>query len=229
MKITVQGSHRTWVAPERARLSLSASAESGSRERAVSDASTLGNDLAADLNGLVGAGVQSCSVDPVTVHEWRPTDQNGRRLAVRVQAQVNLEAVFTDFGALAAFSAAAGVRDGVRLGWVHWYLTDETAAQSEEGAIGQAIARARSRALAMARADGASDVEIEEISDPGLMGAALAMDAGAPAPRAMRAMALTESAPEVDVTPSDIEVSATVQVRFTTVDAPPPRRSQRRD
>ena len=226
MKITVQGSHRTLVTPERARLSLAATAESGSRERAVGDASTLGNELAGDLKARVGAGVESCSVEPVTVQQWRPSDQNGRRLAVRVQAQVNLEAVFTDFGALAEFTATAGVRDGVRLGWVHWYLTDETAADAEEGVIGQAIGRARRRALAMARADGAKEIQIEEISDPGLMGDASALDAGALAPRAMRAMAL-ESAPEVDVTPSDIEVSATVQVRFTTVDQPPPRRSQR--
>lgn len=224
MRITVQGSHRTWVPPERARLSVSASAESGSREQAVTRASSLANELAAELGALSGAGVETVAVQPVRVHEWRPSDQNGRRLATRVQAQVALEAVFTDFGALAAWTAEAGVRDGVQLGWVHWYLTDETAAAAEEGAIGHAIDRARRRALAMARADGAAEVEIEEISDPGLLADA---PQDAPVARGARAMALMESAPEVDVTPADLEVTATVQVRFTTVEAPPPRRGQR--
>lgn len=226
MRITVQGSHSTWVPPERARLSVSATSESGSREQAMTRASALANELATELKDLTGTGVETVAVQPVRVHEWRPSDQNGRRLAVRVQAQVELEAVFTDFDALAAWTARAGVRDGVRLGWVHWYLTDETAAEAEEGVIGRAIDRARRRALAMARADGAGDVEIEEISDPGLLGEAVA-DAGAPHGKGVRAMAMMESAPEVDVTPADLEVTATVQVRFTTVDAPPPRRGQR--
>lgn len=217
MKITVRGEHKLRRAPELAHLSVASTAESGSRSRAVADATRAAQRLADDLASL--AGVERYSVEPVRVNSSWPSDGQGRRLPERVVASVNLTADFTDFEQLAAFTARAGAMDAVRVGWVGWSLTDATGERLEEEALTAAIASARRRALAMARAEGADAVEVEEISDPGLLSDSGALaDAG---PLAFASpMAARSSAPELlEIVPQDVEVVAAVHVRFRTVAA----------
>lgn len=229
MLIAVQGSHRVQVRPERATLFFMVMTEAGSRDRALAEATRSANALAAQLGEL--AGVESHSVSPVRVNTWRPSDQNGRRLAERVTAQVDLTAVFADFDALAAFTARAGSTAGVQLGGVTWSITDETRDRIEAEVLTAAIARARRRALVMARAEGASEVEVVDIADPGLLGDGeprfeVAAAYGARSLKSDEGDEGDEGG-GVDVVPEDVEVSETVHVRFQVVEKQArPRRGQ---
>lgn len=216
MQVTVQGSHRVEVPPERATLSLLVLAEAGTREKALAEVTTTANALGAELAAL--AGVVSQVVSPVRVHAWRPTDASGRRLPERVSAQVDLTGVFADLDELAAFTARAGARDGVQVGGVGWSITDATRDRLEAETIAAALAPAHTRALAIARAAGASDVEVIEVADPGLLGG---VDPR-PEATAYRALASTGDfgGGGVDVVPADVEVVETLHVRFRVVGRP---------
>lgn len=222
MHITVQGAHRVRVRPDLADLRLTALAESGTRERAIAEATRTANALADSLAAL--SGVVRHTVDPIRVSSWYPTDQNGRRLAERVSAQVGLGATFTDFEQLADFTARAGSLAGVQLGGVAWSVTPETRDRLEAEVLAEAIDRARRRALAMAHADGGGEVEILDISDPGLLGG------GGDAPVAREAMFRAKGMADVggvDVVPEDVEVAEVVHVRFRVVEKQAPLRRGR--
>lgn len=221
MHITVQGSHQLRVRPERAALHLMVSAESGTRERAVAEATRTANALGAELAAL--AGVESHAVEPIRVNSWWPSDQNGRRLAERVAAQVDLRATFTDFDQLAGFTTQAAARAGVQLGGVGWSVTPETRLRLEAEVLAEAIESARRRARAMAAADGGGEVEIVEIADPGL----LAGDVPLQLARGARDLSLKAEVTGVDVVPADVEVAEVVHVRFAVVEpTAKPRRSR---
>lgn len=228
MLITVQGTHSVRVPPERATVHLTASAESGSRDKAVSDAARTANRVAETWASAKDDGLESYVVEPVRVHAWRPSDVNGRRLAERVSATVELSATFTDFAVLASFVTDAASRTGLQVGWVQWSLTEATRERVEAGLLTEAIAKARTRAQAMAAAEGEPDIEVVEVADPGLLGD---MGAGTSGPgfygasaRALKADA--GGGEQVDPVPEDIELSASVHVRFRAVDKPAPRRRQ---
>ncbi len=224
MEITVQGTHRILVTPERAEVRLTAAAEFASRERAVGEATKTANRLGETLIGSVG--VDSFRVEPVRVSSWRPADQNGRRLPDRVLAQVDIAATFTDFSELAAFTALAGTTQGVSVGGVTWSVTDSTRDRLEEEVLREAITRARRRALAMAKADGGAEVEIVEVADPGLLGGA--SDASGGRSFGSYAMKASAEVDTVDIVPEQVEVAETVHVRFRVIEkVAPPRRSQR--
>lgn len=216
MNITVQGTHRVRVRPERALLHLMALAESGSRDGAVDDATRTANRLGDELEAL--SGVEKRTLEPLRVHAWRPSDQNGRLLAERVSAQVELTATFSDFDQLADFTARAGALPGVQVGGVEWSVTDETRDRLEAVVLERAIARARARALAMAASDGAGDVEITDIADPGLLaGGPEPTTVGGPQFRALAAEAAGAGG-ELNLLPQDVEIFETVHVRFRVVE-----------
>ena len=217
MHITVQGTHSVRVDPERAELHLAAQVESGSRERALADVTRTANSLAETIAAL--EGVERHSIDPVRVSSWRPSDQNGRRLAERITARVSLVVEFTDFASLADFTTRVGAQAGVQLGGVAWSVTDATRERLEAEVMAEAVRQARVRATAMADADGGGDLEIVEMADPGLLGGPGAFAAGGhPEMRAM-AMGMASDGGSVEIVPEKVEVSASVHVRFLRIPA----------
>lgn len=217
MQISVSGEQRTSVAPERAELSITVSEEGTDRPAVVAKATAAANLLAGDLSALKESGaVERFSVEPLRTYAWRP-----KRTLERFTASVELSACFADFEALGRFAADAGERPGVGLGWVNWTLTDATADRLRDECIDGAVARARQRAEAMARAAGAGAIEIVEIADPGLLGDVGSMQdlAAAPMMASMKrrgARMADEGAEAVQIVPQDIEIGAQLQLRFTT-------------
>lgn len=213
MQISVQGEQRVRVAPERAELSLSASQEGTDRARVIADVTAAANEIGRDLEALKTAGaVERYSVQAMRTYAWK----KGPNSPERVTASVEISARFSDFEALGRYTADAAARVGVRLGWVNWVLTDATADRLRDECIAGAVARARQRAEAMARAAGAGEIAITEVADPGMLGvpeARMMFDGG------LRTMAMAaKGAPEpVAVVPEEIEIGALLQLRFVSV------------
>lgn len=215
MIITVAGTHAVRRAPDLARLNLAAQAKESTAAAALDAASGAANEIAGVLRTLTKEGtVSGWTLEPVTTNSWTETDGRGRPRGEVFEATASLTADFTSPQALAAFAAAVGRRQGIRLQWTEWRLSDDTRDCADEEVLGGAIAQARRRAEIMARAAGHAGVELVELSDPG-MASAVPMAANLWSMKAYGAA--DESAGEaVDVTPRDLEISATVQARFET-------------
>ena len=213
MQLSVQGEERVKVAPERAELNLAVSAEGADRARVVAEVTTAANRVAAELGELRDKGlVERFSVRPLQTYAFRP----GRTAAQRFTATVDATAVFTDFEVLGSYTSELAVRPEARLGYVRWFLTDETARRLQDECLAGAVQRARTRAEAMARAAGAGAVEIVEIADPGLLGAAESTMGLGGAPRMFAlAKGVRDEAEPVMIVPEQIEVGAALQLRFT--------------
>lgn len=213
MQISVSGEERRQIDPERAEVHLTVSREGADRARVVGDATALANALAAELAELQQAGaVTRHVVQPLHTSVWRRT----RRSAEEFTASVDLTATFADFEELGRRTGDWATREGVRLGWVRWFVTRETTRRITDECIAGAVERARERAGAMARAAGAGELEIVEIADPGLLGTPESTMHFAAAPR-MMAMARSAGAADeepVRIEPEPVEIAVTLQLRF---------------
>lgn len=215
MQISVQGEQRVRVAPERAKLSLAVSQEGADRATVIADATAAANLIGRELEALKASGaVERYSVAPLRTYAWK----KGPHSPERVTASVDVTARFADFEVLGTYTAEAAARVGVRLGWVNWELTDATADRLRDECIAGAVARARQRAEAMARAAGAGEITIVEVADPGMLGAPESRQMFDGGPRLLAASARGAAAPEpVAVVPQEIEIGALLQLRFVTV------------
>lgn len=217
MKISVQGEQRVKVAPERAELYLAASGEHTDRAKVIADVTATANQLGRELEELKQAGaVERYTVQPLRTWAVR----KGRSRVEQITATVELTADFADFEALGRFTSDVSGRDGVRLAWVRWRLTDATADRLRDECIAGAVERARQRAEAMARAAGAGTIEIVEIADPGLLGNPEPQVPLARPMMARGAMAspMADESESVQIVPQEIEIGAQLQLRFDTVD-----------
>lgn len=217
MQISVEGRQQVTVAPERAELSLTAVLEGAERDKVIRDVTVIANQIGREVEQLQHVGsVERHTVQPLRVNSWKKNRTSPERITVSVDLQIT----FIDFESLGRYTADLGGRDGVRLGWVNWSLTDATADRLRDECIEGAVARARQRAEAMARAAGAGEIEITEIADPGLLGtpeARQSFDAMRPM-MAMSARGKAMEEPEaVVVVPQEIEIGAQLQLRFATV------------
>lgn len=218
MRISVQGEQRVRVVPERAELHLSITLQGTARERVIADVTSIANQVGGELVALQASGaVERSAVEPLRTYASRKNPASPERVTATVAARAD----FVDFEALGRYTAELAGRTGIQLGWVRWSLTDATADRLRDECIEGAVHRARARAEAMARAAGASAIEISEIADPGLLGGgeSQTMLGGGREMVALasRGMAMDEAA-AVEIRPEEIEVGAQLQVRFVTVD-----------
>jgi uncharacterized protein YggE len=153
------------------------------------------------------------SAEQLRIWSTRPWNQDGEQLPLVHHASVGVAVKFRDFQALSRWVGehVAGT-DGFRLSSVEWALTvrrrDELAQQVRSRAVQDAVTRAQQYADAL----GLGKVIPVALADAGMLGANLHPTAG-PGVALMRA-ASTGGAPDVELVPEDIEVSAEVDARF---------------
>lgn len=221
MEITVLGTHRVSLKPERATLFLTAGFEGDNPEPVLEAASGLVARLTGEIRALRDAQpspVTWHAVLPIRTRTWRPYNNQGKTVPPRHAASAELQVKFRDFDALARFVAAIGGREGLTIGRVEWALTEITRERIQAAVLAEAVANARARALTIARAAGASDVVAVEIADPGLLRGETG-GGGAPMPVAAARMAAAAGSPPdaVEVSPEDVETQASVHARFISV------------
>ncbi|MFE1644784.1 SIMPL domain-containing protein [Microbacterium sp. P01] len=215
--ITVRGEHETRVAPEEAVATISVKAEGTDRGAVVERIAALAAPLRADLTARAEDGtIAEWSSQRATVWANRPWNNEGKQLALVHYASVEISATFQDFAALSWWVSDVAERDGVQVDGVQWRLSPATAKDTEADAAATAVRVAVDRATAYASAIGLTSVSPVEIADIGLL-TRQAQDGGAPAPKMMRAMAMSSMdgvGPSVQFQPEDIVVSAGVEARF---------------
>ncbi|GAB96764.1 hypothetical protein BJY21_001859 [Kineosphaera limosa] len=213
MEITVTGTARASVPPERATLALRAAIESTDKPAALAQASALVRDLSARLRALEAADPAPTTqvvVLPLSVQSHRSYTPAGQEGEWRHTASASLRVTFADLPALAGFVDDVGGLEGVAIDQVEWALTVPTRERVEAAVLTEAVSRARARATTIAHAAGALDLQFAQIADPGLLDKA-------PAEPEARYALMAHSASDrggIDLAPEDIVVESTLHVRF---------------
>lgn len=214
--ITVQGRFSSFYPPERATVRLSVGFEGADREPVFSEtvavASTV-RGLVSAIHYPAGGPITWWSSESVQVWSSKPWSQDGVQLPPVFHSRVGFSVKFSDFAAMAEWIEKVAVLDGLTVGDITWALT--------EGRRTAVIAEVRSRAVkdAVAKASvyaqsiGLGSVRAVALADKGMLGDRVGAsdDTGA---HPMSRMMATGSAPELSLTPEDIEVDAVVDARF---------------
>lgn len=217
--ITVQGAHSAWYPAERATVRATVHAFGPEREpvfaRALAAAETLRSQLEPMVDEDAGP-VTWWSSDRVSVWSERPWNNEGQQLPLVYHASQDLSAKFKDFDALSRWIEQAAVVEDVTISSLAWDLTDETRTTVTTDVRTKAVQDAVAKATVFAQAVGLTTVTALAIADPGLLGEQGASGGGyAPAPRMMKAsFDALSSAPQLELKPETIEVSAVVDARF---------------
>lgn len=213
-EITVRGSYVAFHPPERATvyatLSCEGSAAAAVYRRVAGDLESVRDSLT-PLTDSEGA-VASWSAGQLRTWSVRPGRKDGRRVTHHAQVRLNVE--FRDFSAMSTWVGdRVADTDGFQVSDIAWDLTpahrDEVLREVRAGAVQDAVTRAQHFADAL----GLGAVAPLAIADVGL----LPSSGPHAASRALAfgASATPAAAPELDLVPQDIELSASVDGRFT--------------
>ena len=221
--ITVQGTHIAWFDAERATVEVSAAFDGPKRDEVFARATETAATVSAAITPLFDATagpVTWWSSDRVNVWSDRPWNNDGKRLPLVFHATIGLRAKFSDFDALSRLVEQLAVVDGVNIGAITWDLTDERRIAVTDDVRRQAVADAVQKAGTYAAAAGVGAPGVVAIADPGMLGDGTG---GGGAPSAYERVAFKAQAMDARgggaplvLSPEQIQVSSSVDVRFTT-------------
>lgn len=211
--VAVRGDYRTEVEPEYARLVATVSSAGADRDRVLTQLAR----RVAEIRHLVeGYGE---AVERIEGHPLRagPQFKNGKptEKVTGYTASTALGVVVVDFTVLGDLVLRLADADMVAVTGPSWALRPDSSAFAR--ARTEAVREARLRAEQYAAAIGAELTGLLEIADAGLSGdrpEAAAVPLAAHRSRRSRASSVADEV-EIDLTPVPLEVSATVQARFT--------------
>ncbi len=217
--ITVRGSFDSYFPPERATVNLLVGHQ-GPEKAGVYAQTTASAGRATEILG----GITNPEQGPVTwwssdrVRTWseKPWNQEGKQLPLVFHAAVGVEAKFKDFVALARFIDEVVVLPGVSVRGLTWTLTEARKREVVRQARQHAVRDATERAADYASAAGLTTVVVAAIADVGMLGGDTNYTSSGGNVAYARAVAAPGSSGEasLDLTPSDVAISASVDARF---------------
>ena len=217
MEISVRGTAKASLRPERATLHINAGFESGDKAAVMARTTQLVQQLTSTIDSMREASPSPTTwsaVLPITTRSWRPYSNKGQVPPMRYGATAQVKLKFQDFQALSWFVDAWGGIEGVTVQRVEWTLTEQARLDAEAEILGKAVADAQGRAELMAKAAGFGGVEFVELSDPGMLkGTSENVDFPVAA-GAMRAYMGGDDGEGIDLAPEDVELTAVVHARF---------------
>jgi uncharacterized protein YggE len=213
-EITVRGSFAAFQQPERATVHAHIAYDGADPEsvydQVARDLETVKASVA-PLHDAERGPVTRWSAEQLRTWSSRPWNQDGEQLPLVHHAGVDVAIKFLDFQALSRWVGehVAGT-EGFAVSSVEWALTkrrhDELSREVRSAAVQDAVTRAQQYADAL----GLGQVEPVALSDVGML------RVEAPLIHAMPSrMSASRSAPDVELVPRDIEVSAEVDARFS--------------
>ncbi|MGV9802749.1 SIMPL domain-containing protein [Mycobacterium sp. NPDC003449] len=217
-EIIVRGSFSAYEPPERATVHAGISYEGPAIEPVYQRVVRELDELRASIEPLHhpdGGPVTRWSAQQLRTWANRPWNNQGKQLPLVHHAGVGIEVEFSDFTALSRW-VGGHVTDngGFALSRIEWALTtehrDQLVADVHTRAVADAVARAQRYADALAL----GPVRPVTIADAGMLRGSPAQSGGPVALRSMAAPPGGGGAPEVDLVPADVEVSASVDARF---------------
>lgn len=188
-------------------------------ERVVGDVARLAEQVRASITALHDADagpIVAWSSDRMQTWSSRPWNQDGEQLPLVHHAQIGFDAEFADFTALGRWLSSSATIDGLAIEGVEWTLTDAHLDELFVEVRTAAVADARAKAEVYARALGLTRVSVLAVADAGMLGEGLHPVVGGGHENApvARALAMSRSAPEVELSPRPITVAADVDARF---------------
>jgi uncharacterized protein YggE len=214
-EITVRGRSNASEPPERGTVHATIAFEGPAMEPVYERVARDMDSVKASVESLRAADgpVTRWSAQALRTWSSRPWNQEGKRLPTVYHARVDVEVEFRDFTALSRWiTAHTNDTEGVRISDVEWSLTtgrgDELRRQVRTKAVEDAVRRAQQYADAL----DLGEVRPVAVADSGMLSAGPTPGGGDDV-GLMRSMAVG-SAPEMELVPEDIEVSATVDARF---------------
>lgn len=217
--LTVQGSARIELEPERAVLRFSVAAD-GPERGAVVDTVTAGlgavSALVGDRHDAAAGPVLAWSADQVSVSSQRPWTNDGSQAPLLHRASTSGSATLTaDVATVAELVDALSVHPSVAIDGLEWSLTDARLASARSEARTLAVGDALGRAQVLAAAVGRSEVVAVALADPGMLDGA--SPGPMPMPRAERAMAMAMDASGTgfSLRPQPIIIEVAVDARFS--------------
>ncbi len=217
LALTVQGSARIELAPERAILRFSVAAD-GPERAAVVDTVTAALSTVSTLIGDrhdAGSGpVLDWSADHLAVSAQRPWTNDGSQAPLVHRASASGRATLTaDAASVAELVDALSVHPSVTIDSLEWSLTDARLAAARSEARTLAVGDALGRAQVLAAAVGRSEVVAVALADPGMLDGAA--PGPMPMPRAEKAMAMAmDSGGGFALRPQPIVIEVAVDARF---------------
>lgn len=216
-EITVRGTYSAFLPPERGTVRATLGFE-GPRMQPVYDR------VVRELESVKAsvAPLHDPQQGPVTwwatrhVRTWanRPWNTDGKQLPLVHHASVGLEVKFRDFGALTRWVGQhVETTQGFGLEGVTWALTEARRQELAREVRTRAVRDAAQRAQEYADALDLGPVRPVAIADAGMLGDGLHPSGGAEASY-LRAGGASDADENLQLSPEDIEVAATVDARF---------------
>ena len=220
-EITVRGSFSAFERPERGTVHATIAYEGPVMEpvygRVARDLDAVKASIA-PMDDKDNGAVTWWSADQLRTWSNRPWNKDGKQLPLVHHASVGLEVKFRDFSALSRWVGEhVANTEGFRVAHVEWALTAKRREALEKEVRTRAVRDAVTRAQAYADALGLGQVRPVAIADAGMLGK---RTESGPSTAYMRAGAVG-GAPDVELVPEQIEVSAEVDARFVVGTASP--------
>ena len=220
-EITVRGSFAAFERPERGTVHATIAYEGPVMEpvysRVARDLDAVKASIA-PLDNKDNGPVTWWSADQLRTWSNRPWNKDGKQLPLVHHASVGFEVKFRDFGVLSRWVGEhIANTEGFRVTHVEWALTAKRREALQKEVRTRAARDAVTRAQEYADALGLGQIRPVAIADAGMFGK---RPENGPSVAYMRASAVG-GAPEVELVPEHIEVSAEVDARFVAETARP--------
>lgn len=217
-EITVRGTFSSFQPPERATVHATIAFEGPSMQpvydRVARDLETVKATVTPLKTGDHGP-VTWWSAEQLRTWSNRPWNKDGIQLPLVHHASVGMEVKFRDFTSLSRWVGNhIANTEGFRVSHIQWALTSKRRKELQRQARIRAVEDAVVKAREYAEALGLSDIRPVAIADAGMLGEGLHPQSGDTAGFVRAAATMGAAAPEVELVPQDIEVSAAVDARF---------------
>lgn len=207
MEITVDGTNAVVLPAECVAVTLTIGFTGPGREPVVRDTADATDAVRALLDAVVADdGGSDARLTGLRTWTNIPYDRDGRPGHPQHVAQVRGSVTIKDLTRVAGFLGELATTQGAQVEGVNWQLFDATRDRVQPEVLRGAFEDARQRAQWIAEAAGYSEVTVASVEDNG------APSFGPPLKAARMAMA--DSAPSLDLDPEDVQVAATLRVRF---------------
>jgi uncharacterized protein len=213
-EITVRGTFAAFEPPERGTVHATIAYEGPTMEpvygRVARDLDAVKASIA-PLDNKDNGPVTWWSADQVRTWSTRPWNKDGKQLPLVHHASVGIEVKFRDFSALSRWVGEhVANTEGFRVAHVEWALTAKRREALEKEVRTRAVQDAVSRAQSYADALGIGQIRPVAIADAGMLGT---RPESGPSAAYLRAAAVG-GAPDIELVPEHIEVSAEIDARF---------------
>jgi uncharacterized protein len=220
MVITVRGRYAAWYPAERATVRVSVRFDGPQREPVFAKARAGADAVRATIqsrHNATSGPITWWSAESVRVWSQRPWSDKGTQLPPVHYAALDITAKFLDFEDLALWIEQIVDLEGVNVTEITWTLTEAKTTSVTAEVQSRAVKDAVAKATVYAQSIGLSSVTAVAIADTGMLGDTVGGTEGAAAWMSASKMRGGADTEPISLKPEDIEVSASVDARFTAI------------